>query len=383
MPAIATTHTGSLPRPDDLTAMLADEHIETSELERRVDRSVIEVVQRQIAAGLDLISDGEQGKTGYSTYVQTRLSGFEGESRALATLPELAAHPDFGQRMAALMERLVIRTPACVGPVRLRDQNAVHRDIRRFKEAAAAAGVAGDRLFMTAASPGVIAFFFANECYASREEYLAALAEAMRPEYEAIVGAGITLQLDCPDLAMSRHTIFAGLDLAAFRNEIALNVEALNTALRGLPPDRLRLHLCWGNYEGPHTGDVALADILDIVLRARPAGISVEAGNPRHEHEWELFAERPLPEDRYLIPGVVDSTSNFVEHPELVAQRLRRYITSLGSERVVAGTDCGFGTFAGLDAVAPTIVWAKLRALVEGARLASGGEGAATSRSLR
>jgi 5-methyltetrahydropteroyltriglutamate--homocysteine methyltransferase len=371
MPSIPTTHTGSLPRPAELTALLADEGERSAELPAKVRLAVSDVVARQAAAGIYLLSDGEQGKTGYSTYVQERLSGFEGESANLTSLPELERHPDYGARMAALTESLVIRTPAAVGPVRLLDAQAVHNDIRRLKDAAAGAGVPAERLFMTAASPGVIAFFFQDQHYGDREEYLGALAAAMRPEYEAIVEAGLTLQLDCPDLAMSRHTIFSDLDLDAFRREIALNVEALNEAVRGIPPEKMRMHVCWGNYEGPHTGDVDLADILDVVLRARPAGISVEASNPRHAHEWELFEERRLPDGRYLIPGVVDSTTNFVEHPRLVAQRLTRYAGAVGRGRVMAGTDCGFGTFAGMDAVAPSIVWAKLAALVEGARLAS------------
>jgi 5-methyltetrahydropteroyltriglutamate--homocysteine methyltransferase len=374
MPRIPTTHTGSLPRPADLTALLAHEGERSAELPARVRLAVSDAVARQARAGIDLISDGEQGKTGYSTYVQERLSGFEGESAGLTALPELERYPDYGARMAALTQNLVLRTPACVGPVKLSDAQAVHNDIRRLKDAAAGARVPDERLFMTAASPGVIAFFFQDQYYGDREDYLGALASAMRPEYEAVVEAGLTLQLDCPDLAMSRHTIFADLDLEAFRREVALNVEALNEAVRGIAPEKMRMHVCWGNYEGPHTGDVALGDILDLVLKARPAGISVEASNPRHAHEWELFRERRLPDGRYLIPGVVDSTTNFVEHPRLVAQRLTRYAEALGRDRVMAGTDCGFGTFAGMDAVAPSIVWAKLAALVEGARLASGAE---------
>jgi 5-methyltetrahydropteroyltriglutamate--homocysteine methyltransferase len=226
------------------------------------------------------------------------------------------------------------------------------------------------QLFMTAASPGVIALFFEDRFYGDRELYLGALAEAMRPEYEAIVDAGVMLQLDCPDLAAGRHTVFAGLSLEEFRRDIALNVAALNHATRGIPPERMRLHLCWGNYEGPHTHDVPLADIIDVVLDAAPLGLSIEASNPRHGHEWAVFAERSLPEGKYLIPGVIDSTTNFVEHPVLVAQRIERFASVVGAERVVAGTDCGFGTFVGLAQVTPTVAWAKLRTLVEGADLA-------------
>jgi 5-methyltetrahydropteroyltriglutamate--homocysteine methyltransferase len=330
---------------------------------------VSEVVRRQAASGIDVLNDGEQGKQGYSTYVQDRLTGFEGESRGFGDLPELRDHPDYGPHMAGLMQSVHISTPAAVGPVRLKDPDAVKRDVDRLLRAAADAGVPRERLFMSAASPGVIAFFFADQHYGDREAYLGDLAAAMRPEYEAIVEAGITLQLDCPDLAMARHLLFAGRELEEFRREIALNVEALNEALRAVPADRLRMHVCWGNYEGPHHHDVGLADIIDVVLRAKPNGISVEASNPRHGHEWRVFEGMTLPEGKYVIPGVVDSTSNFIEHPALVAQRLERYVSLLGPDRVMAGTDCGFGTFVGLTQVAPSIAWAKLAAMVEGAAL--------------
>jgi 5-methyltetrahydropteroyltriglutamate--homocysteine methyltransferase len=368
---IRTTHTGSLPRPADVAAMVVEreEGADPPGLPERIAEAVGEVVRRQAAAGLDLINDGEEGKSGYSTYVQERLSGFDGESLALGSLPELENHPDFAQRMGALMQQIHVHTPACTGPVALRDPDAVRLDIERLRAAAAGAGIGPERLFMTAASPGVISFFFEDRYYGSREAYLAALADAMRAEYQAITDAGITLQLDCPDLAMSRHTIFAGSTLEEFRSLISLNVEALNHAVRGLPTERLRMHLCWGNYEGPHIHDVALADIIDIVLRAAPAGLSIEASNPRHGHEWTVFEDRALPDGKYLIPGVIDSTTNFVEHPALVAQRIDRYAAIVGPERVVAGTDCGFGTFVGLAQVAPSVVWAKLGALVEGARL--------------
>jgi 5-methyltetrahydropteroyltriglutamate--homocysteine methyltransferase len=273
-----------------------------------------------------------------------------------------------------MRERLasgVIRVPACTGDIRLRDPQAVQHDIAVLKDAARAAGVGDDRLFLTAASPGVVAHFFADQHYGNRDAYLAAIADAMRPEYEAIAAAGITLQLDCPDLAMSRNSRFSDLTLEEFRREVALNVDALNHVLTNVPAERSRLHLCWGNYEGPHTLDVGLGQIIDLVLRAKPSGISVEAANPRHGHEWNVFEDVRLPDDRYVIPGVIDSTTNFVEHPELVAQRLTNYARLVGPERVVGSTDCGFGTFAGMGAVVPTITWAKLRALTEGARLAS------------
>mgnify|MGYP002347611431 CR=1 FL=1 len=376
MTKIRTTHTGSLPRPPELEAAIVaqDEGEAAEDLEAKVDAAVGDVVRRQAAAGLDVLSDGEQGKQGYSTYVQDRLTGFEGDSEGLGGLPELADFPDYGPHIAGLMEAVHVKTPACTGPVRLKDPEAVHGDIDRLLQAAEAAGVERSRLFMTAASPGVIAFFFADRHYGDREAYLADLAEAMRPEYEAIVKAGITLQLDCPDLAMARHLLFHEDSLEEFRRQAALNVEALNHALRGLPPERLRMHVCWGNYEGPHHHDVDLADIVDIIVGARPGGISVEAANPRHAHEWRVFEDVALPDGKYVIPGVVDSTSNFVEHPALVAQRLERYASLLGPERVMAGTDCGFGTLGGLGQVAPSIAWAKLSAVVEGAALVEGDE---------
>ena len=372
MASILTTHTGSLPRPADLAAMVVerDEGGTPAGLEQRVTAAVAEAVRLQAEIGLDIVNDGEQSKVGYSTYIKDRLTGFAGEPGGLSPLAELADFPDDAERMGLVLSGLQVRTPACTGPVRRRDDEAVGRDLENLRAAASAAGADMGQLFMTAASSGVIALFFEDRFYGDREQYLGALAEAMRPEYEAIVDAGVTLQLDCPDLAAGRHTVFAGLSLEEFRRDIALNVEALNHATRGISPERMRLHLCWGNYEGPHTHDVPLADIIDVVLDATPLGLSIEASNPRHGHEWTVFAGRPLPEGKYLIPGVIDSTSNFVEHPELVAQRLERFASVVGAERVVAGTDCGFGTFVGRPQVTPTVAWAKLRALVEGAGLA-------------
>ena len=375
MEHIRTTHTGSLPRPHELEAAIVERDTvgEPPGFTQAVEAAVGEAVRRQVATGLDVLNDGEQGKPGYSTYVQDRLTGFEGESLGFGDLPELHDFPDYGPHMAGLMQTIHIKTPACVGPVQLKDPEAVRRDVERLLGAAEAAGVQRERLFLSAASPGVIAFFFADQHYGDREAYLGALAEAMRPEYEAIVSAGITLQLDCPDLAMARHLLYGDRELEEFRRDIELNVEALNEALKGLPPERLRMHVCWGNYEGPHHRDVGLEDIIDIVLRARPSGLSVEASNPRHGHEWRVFEHVRLPEGKYVIPGVVDSTSNFVEHPALVAQRLERYVSLLGPERVMAGTDCGFGTFVGLAQVAPSIAWAKLASLVEGTALVRAG----------
>jgi 5-methyltetrahydropteroyltriglutamate--homocysteine methyltransferase len=374
MPRILTTHTGSLPRPDDLLQLLnARARGEAAPgLLERADAAVHEAVGLQAEAGVDLINDGEEGKEGYANYVKERLTGFDGEAAYAPRRPELDQHPDFADRMRQRLGQALLNVPACTADIRPRGTQAVQHDIAVLQEAARVAGVAGDRLFLTAASPGVVAHFFVDQHYRSRDAYLAAIADAMRPEYEAIADAGITLQLDCPDLAMSRHSRFADLSLEEFRREAARSVEALNHALAGVPAERSRLHLCWGNYEGPHTLDVGLADIIDVVLQAKPAGISVEAANPRHGHEWQVFEDVRLPDERYMIPGVIDSTTNFVEHPELVAQRLTNYTRLVGRERVVAGTDCGFGTFAGMATVVPTITWAKLRALSEGARLASG-----------
>ncbi|MGH2928390.1 MAG: cobalamin-independent methionine synthase II family protein, partial [Solirubrobacteraceae bacterium] len=358
MDRIPTTHTGSLPRPADLDAMLVEESAGRSVpgIDERAHAAVLEVVRLQEEAGVDLLNDGEQGKTGYATYVKQRLSGFDGEADAYSPRrPELEEHPDYAARWNQFRTNTALRAPACTSDIRVRDHEAVKRDIATLQEAAAAANVAEDRLFMSAASPGVIAHFFPDQHYGSRDAYLAAIADAMREEYRAIADAGILLQLDCPDLAMSRGNRFADLTLEEFRREVRRNVEALNHALDGIPADRLRMHLCWGNYEGPHTHDVELRDILDLVLEARPAGISLEASNPRHGHEWKVFEAVVLPAGRYLLPGVVDTTTNFVEHPDLIAQRLLNYASVVGRERVVAGTDCGFGTFAGMGSVVPTV----------------------------
>jgi 5-methyltetrahydropteroyltriglutamate--homocysteine methyltransferase len=372
--AIRTTHAGSLPRPADLARLLVahDHGEEPPELDARVEQAVAEVVARQVELGIDLVNDGEMGKIGYSTYVKDRLTGFGGESGwSRRSRADLDAHPDFAERWAARLDRSAIPAPACVGEVRVRDPEAVHRDLATLRAAAAATGVASDALFMTAASPGVIGHFFENQHYPTREAYLGALADAMREEYEAIAGAGVTLQLDCPDLAFSRNSVLADVSLEEFRRAVALNVEALNHAVARIPPERMRLHVCWGNYEGPHDFDVPLRDIVDLVLRARPAGIVVEACNPRHGHEWRVWEDVRLPDDRYLVPGVIDSTNNYVEHPELVAQRLLNYARIVGPERVIGGSDCGFGTFATMATVVPSVVWSKLASLVEGARLAS------------
>jgi 5-methyltetrahydropteroyltriglutamate--homocysteine methyltransferase len=318
---------------------------------------------------VDIINDGEQGKVGYSTYVRHRLTGFGGQSR-VPMRADWADFPEAAERQGMGRQSTIAR-PACNGPIAWKDMAAVQKDIAHLK--AALSGVQPTEVFMTAASPGVIAHFLRNEYYPSREAYLARLADVMKEEYDAIYQAGFVLQIDCPDLAMGRHLAFPDLSASEFVKIAEANIAALNHALRDIPPDRLRLHLCWGNYEGPHHRDIPLKDILHIVLKARPQAISFEGANPRHEHEWAVFRDaKPSLEDKILIPGVLDSTTNFIEHPELVAQRLVRYAEVVGKENVIAGTDCGFGTFArSTYQVEPEIVWAKLRAMADGARLAS------------
>jgi len=376
LPKIRTTHTGSLPRPAPLAELLlAHELGENSPtLPATAAAAVLDVVRRQAECGLDLVNDGEQAKAGYSTYIRHRLTGFDGEPRQTRFYPDRDHFPDFDALVARLDSSAPRRppNPTCSGPITLKDPTAVRHDIAELKAAAAAAGIAEERLFMTAASPGVIALFLANDYYPSREAYLAALVDAMRDEYRAIVEAGLILQLDCPDFAMARHTVTsAPLPIEDFRRYLAQSVEAVNAAVTGLDPSRMRLHLCWSNTESPHIYDVELREILDLVLTAAPAGLVLEACNPRHGHEWQLFEEVTLPDDKYLVAGVIDTTTNFVEHPELVAQRIRNYSRLIGPERVLAGTDCGFGTFAGRDRVATGVAWEKLASLVRGAEIAS------------
>jgi 5-methyltetrahydropteroyltriglutamate--homocysteine methyltransferase len=335
-------------------------------LEAALRDAVAEVVQRQLQCGLDIVSDGEQGRAMYAAYVKERLTGFDGERRLRQERRNLG-DGDFPDFVVPHQTSAMIPQPACTGPVAWKDPEAVQRDIARLR----AAAPAGATLFMTAASPGVIAHFLPNEYYPTREAYLEALADAMREEYRAIVGAGLLLQVDSPDVAMTRVSEFAHLSLPEFKRVVALHVDVLNHALAGLPPERMRLHVCWGNYEGPHHHDVPIREILDDVLRARPAGLSFEGANPRHAHEWKVWRDVTLPDGKVLVPGVIDTTTTFVEHPELVAERIARYVEVVGRDRVIAGTDCGFGTSAWGRKVPASIVWAKLRSLVEGARLAS------------
>jgi 5-methyltetrahydropteroyltriglutamate--homocysteine methyltransferase len=367
-----TTHTGSLPRPDDLIRMMyAKEEgvpVERAALEDRVRVAVEESVRRQAEAGVDIVNDGEMSKPSYATYVKDRLTGFGGTGNTFV-YQDLADFPNLAKRVFGDPGRSRRKTPACNAPIGVRDPGAAAADVRNLK--AAFARVKAGEMFLSAASPGVVSLFFRNDHYKSQEEYLFAIAGAMRHEYETVANAGIVLQIDCPDLAMGRHIQYAGLPLAEFRKKIRLHVEALNHALANIPPDRLRMHLCWGNYEGPHHCDVPLAEIIDVVFTARPGAISFEAANPRHAHEWTLFERVKLPEGKVLIPGVLESKTNFIEHPELVAQRIARYAKLVGPENVIAGSDCGYGTWVGQAAVDPDVVWAKLAAMAEGARIAS------------
>jgi 5-methyltetrahydropteroyltriglutamate--homocysteine methyltransferase len=329
---------------------------------------VAAVVDQQAAAGLDVINDGEVSKPSYTTYIKDRLHGFGGVSHALQ-YQDLADFPALARRVFSDPGRSRRRTPGCNGPISVADARAAPIDVEHLQ--AALGTVKVEEAFLSAASPGVISLFFHNDHYPDHEAYLFAIADAMRHEYETVAQGGLLLQVDCPDLAMGRHIQFAAASLEEFRRMARLHVEALNHALANIPADRLRLHVCWGNYEGPHHYDVPLADILDIVLTARPNAISFEAANPRHAHEWQLFEHVTLPPDKVLIPGVIESKTNYVEHPEVVAQRLGRYARLVGRERVIAGTDCGFGTWVGQAAVDPGVVWAKMASLVEGARIAS------------
>ena len=368
-----TTHTGSLPRPDDLIrAMYAKEEgvpVDPAGLAAEIRDAVAGVVARQVEAGVDIVNDGEMSKPSYATYVKDRLNGFGGTGNTFV-YGDLVDFPNLAQRVFGDPGRSRRKTPACNAAISVRDPEAAEADVANLKAALAAVG--GDRpAFMSAASPGVVSLFFRNDFYKDQETYLHAIAEAMRHEYETVAKAGFILQIDCPDLAMGRHIQYRDLSIAEFRKRAELHVEALNHALANIPESQLRMHVCWGNYEGPHHCDVALSEIIDIIFRARPSAISFEAANPRHGHEWTLFERVKLPDGKVLIPGVLESKSNFIEHPELIAQRIARYANLVGRENVIAGSDCGYGTWVGQAAVDPDVVWAKFAAMAEGARLAS------------
>jgi 5-methyltetrahydropteroyltriglutamate--homocysteine methyltransferase len=366
---ILTTHAGSLPRPADLVDLILQrdrgEPVDDAHLEERIAEATVEVVRRQVQIGIDIPSDGEYSKPSYATYVKERLTGFDGPPRSPNPNVSVAEFPDWVRHYAS-----PVQFPTNNASVEVKDASQVRRDVANFKTALEQVDDAG-QAFMTAASPGVIETFMPTTFYASDRDYLAALATAMADEYRAIVDSGFVLQLDCPDLAMSRTMRFSDLSRDEFRTLARMHVEMLNRAIAGLPRERTRLHLCWGNYEGPHNHDIPLRDILDIALEANVGGLSFEAANPRHEHEWTVFEHADLPDDLVLIPGVIDSCTNYIEHPDLVAQRLRRFADVVGPERVIAGTDCGFGTSVGVRHVAASIAWAKLASLVEGAAIAS------------
>ncbi len=370
---IITTHTGSLPRPADLIEMIRAREQgnpgDEAAFHARVREAVAEVVRLQMDAGVDIVSDGEEGKPSYATYVKNRLTGFGGtQTQRLRFQGEARDFPEFTERRMATTATLLTR-PTCNGPIEWKDFAAVERDVDNFKAAVEAAKPVG--AFMTAASPGVVSFFLGNEYYKTDDEYLNALCAVMKDEYEAITNAGFELQIDCPDLAMSRQSQFADLSTQEFRKIVERHVEVVNEATKNIEPDMMRLHLCWGNYEGPHHMDVPMRDIVDLVLKGRPSIISFEGANPRHEHEWNVWQDVKLPAGKVLMPGVIDSTTNFIEHPELVSQRIQSYARLVGKENVIAGVDCGFGTNAASTNVDPKIVWAKLKTLSEGAQLAT------------
>ncbi len=373
MPHIDITHVGSMPRGGELTQLLkardAGEPYDAEEFDVKVSSAVNHAVAKQVECGVDVVSDGEIGKIGYSTYMIERLSGFGGHvDRKMAA--DLAEHPDLAKKLSLIMGAQEFVRASCVGPIKLVTLDPLWEDINRFKAALAAHGN-GAQAFMNAASPGLITAFQVNKHYPSHDAYLADLADAMREEYETIVAEGFYLQLDCPDLAMSRHTGYQDASEEDFLKIAAANVEALNAATANIPPEKMRMHICWGNYEGPHDHDIPLERVIDIILKARPATILFEAANPRHEHEWKVWADAKIPAEKKLAPGMIDTCSNYIEHPELIAQRIERFAAIVGPERVIASTDCGFGTFAGYGKIDPEVTWKKLRALRAGADIAA------------
>lgn len=372
---ILTTHVGSLPRSKQVTDLVfareGGESIDQQSFESIISAAVADTVRRQRQSLVDVVSDGEMSKISYATYIKDRITGFDGDSprRAPADLEDF---PGFLERQAKGGGTPTYRRPKCVGEIKVKSMAPLEADLRHFSTALEGAGHSDS--FMNAASPGVIALFQPNEFYASQDDYLEALAEAMRPEYEAIVNAGHILQLDSPDLGLGRHMMFKDKPLEDYHRLASQHVEVLNHALRNVPGDQVRMHICWGNYEGPHHCDAPMEEVLPVALKAKPQALLFENANPRHGHEWTVFADaekRGELKDKILIPGVIDSTSNFIEHPELVAQRIERFADIVGKERVIAGTDCGFSTFAGFGAVDEDIVYAKLKTLAEGAALAS------------
>ena len=379
---ILTTHVGSLPRPERVVTQLFAQdsgmNYDAAEFDRTMAAEVADVVARQAKSKVDVVSDGEMSKISYATYIRHRLTGFELGEMPRAVPRDLDDFPDFKERLAKLGATPKYQRPLCTGPIAVKDLSGLHKDIANLQAACVAAAAPGQpplRAFMNSASPGVIAVFQPNKYYASTELYLQALADAMATEYEAIVAAGLDLQIDAPDLAMGRHIKFRDVDDTEFLRNANLQVEALNHALRKVPAERIRMHVCWGNYEGPHHHDIGLEKILGVVLKAKPATVLFEGANPRHAHEWEVWAKAgkagQIPDHKILAPGVLDTVNNFIEHPRLVAQRLLTYANIVGRERVMAATDCGFGTFAGFGAIHPPICFAKLASMAEGAEMAS------------
>jgi 5-methyltetrahydropteroyltriglutamate--homocysteine methyltransferase len=372
MPQILTTHVGSLPRSqetvDFIFAREKNQPYDAAALDASMTRAVSETVKKQIDAGVQIVSDGETSKISYATYVKDRYTGFDGDSPRNAPA-DLKLFPSFLQRLAKEGGTPQYARPMCVGEVKSKGQGELEKDIANLKAAMAEHGVA--RGFMNAASPGVVSLFLQNSYYKTRDAYLAALADAMKAEYETIVASGLDLQLDCPDLALSRHMLFTDLSDAEFIKVANSHVEALNHALSNIPAEKVRVHICWGNYEGPHVCDIPMSKMFDTLMSTKSRYVLFETSNPRHGHEWAVFRDRArdIPDDKVLVPGVVDTTTNFVEHPELVAQRLQRFVDIVGADRVIAGSDCGFGTFAGYGSVDPSIAYAKLKSLAEGAAL--------------
>lgn len=367
---IDTSHVGSLPRSMKLAEVLIardhGEHTDSAAFDTLVESEIEEALRHQIDAGVSVVSDGELGKVGYSTYMTERLSGFGDAHIARKPARDLANHPDLAKKLSAIMGSQEFVRAACIDEVKLVNLQPLHDDIRRFKTALGAVNQPV-KAFMNSASPGLITAFQPNKFYPTHEAYLADLVEAMRAEYEAIVDAGFYLQLDCPDLAMSRHTGYQDLSDEEFVKIAAANIEALNAATANIAPEKMRMHICWGNYEGPHDHDIPLTQVIDSILKARPATVLFEAANPRHEHEWTVWRDAKIPDNKVLAPGLIDTCSNYIEHPDLVAQRLQRFIDIVGVDRVVASTDCGFGTFAGYGKIDPGVTWKKLKALREGA----------------
>jgi 5-methyltetrahydropteroyltriglutamate--homocysteine methyltransferase len=371
---ILTSHVGSLPRTQEVVDFIFarenNEKYDENSFDECMQNNVLSTVEKQKKAGIDIVSDGETSKISYATYVKDRYTGFSGDSPRNAP-EDLKLFPGFLQRLANEGGTPQYARPMCTSEVKSKGQGELQKDIFNLKKAMTANGI--ERGFMNAASPGVISLFLQNDFYSSRDTYLAALADAMRDEYETIVASGLDLQLDCPDLALSRHMLFSDLSDSEFIKIAESHMEALNHALKNVPAEKVRIHICWGNYEGPHCCDIDMNKVFGTLMKAKAQYTLFETSNPRHAHEWTVFRDRKneIPDDKILVPGVVDTTTNFIEHPELVAERINKFVNIVGKDRVIAGSDCGFGTFAGFGAVDPEIAFAKLESLSEGAKLAS------------